>query len=149
MKVVAIGIIRTPFKTKGATPIQPLASRATGRVKIHARFAAGLKDIDGFSHVILLYRFHKSKGFSLLVRPFMDSEIRGLFATRYPRRPNQIGMSVVKLVARRGNTLIVSGIDVLDGTPLLDIKPYVPEFGATTKTRIGWLEKRLRKDKGR
>ncbi|MFH1371418.1 MAG: tRNA (N6-threonylcarbamoyladenosine(37)-N6)-methyltransferase TrmO [Planctomycetota bacterium] len=140
-----IGIIRSPFKVKGKTPIQPFKSKKIGRVEVYKKFAPGLRDILGFSHIILIYRFHKSKRYKLLVKPFLDSRCRGLFSTRYPARPSQIGISVVQLLRQKNNVLFVKGIDVLDGTPLLDIKPYVPEFDAARKTRIGWLKGRLRK----
>lgn len=144
MKVNPIGIISSPFRSKKETPIQPIKSKAIGKVEVYKKYQQGLKDIEGFSYIILIYRFHKSKGFKLLVKPFLDSELRGLFATRAPRRPSQIGISVVKLLSRKDNILTVKGIDVLDKTPLLDIKPYVPEFAATTKVKIGWLKGKLR-----
>jgi tRNA-Thr(GGU) m(6)t(6)A37 methyltransferase TsaA len=143
MKLKPIGIIRTPFKNKKETPIQPFKSRAIGKVEVYKKYQEGLKDIEGFSHLILIYKFHRSKGFKLLVKPFLDNELRGLFSTRAPRRPNQIGISVVKLLNRRNNILTVKGIDALDKTPLLDIKPYVPEFAAKTKVSIGWLKGKL------
>jgi tRNA-Thr(GGU) m(6)t(6)A37 methyltransferase TsaA len=114
-------------------------------VEISPEFAAGLKDIEGFSHVILLYAFHEASGYSLLVRPFLDDQEHGLFATRHPCRPNPLGLSIVKLILRRKNTLTVEGIDVLDGTPLLDIKPYVSEFDLRADTRTGWYETRSNK----
>ncbi len=121
-------------------PIQPAGARETrGTVEVAAELQAGLKDLRGFSHVILLYHFHRSRGYDLHVTPFLDARPRGLFATRAPKRPNPIGFSVVQLVAIRGRTLTVAGIDVLDGTPLLDIKPYVPAFDHPGSTRIGWL----------
>ena len=104
-------------------------------------FVEGLSDLDGFSHVILLYHFHKTDGYKLRVIPFLDTRPRGLFATRAPRRPNPIGLSVVKLLGIEGNELSVEGIDVLDGTPLLDVKPYVGEFDVREGARFGWLEK--------
>jgi len=145
MMIVPIGVIRTPFKDKSKTPIQPFKSKAIGRVVIYKRYRQGLQDIDGFSHLILIFRFHKSRGYKLLVKPFLDTKLHGLFSTRAPRRPNQIGISVVKLLHRRGNTLTVKGIDVLDKTPLIDIKPYVPEFAVTTRIRIGWLKGKIKK----
>ncbi len=111
------------------------------------KYKDGLCDIEGFSHLILIYRFHKSKGYRLKVTPFLDDVLRGLFATRYPRRPNQIGLTVVKLLKRKGNILFVKAIDVVDGSPLLDIKPYVPDFGPKEKVKIGWLKGKI--DKGR
>jgi len=144
MKVEPIGIIHAPFKSKKETPIQPFRSSAVGRVKVFKEYRDGLCDIEGFSHIILIYEFHKSRGFQLKVKPFLDDTKRGLFATRAPRRPNRIGMTVVKLISRRGNTLVVRGIDTIDGTPLLDIKPYVPDFNAEGKIRIGWLKGKIR-----
>jgi tRNA-Thr(GGU) m(6)t(6)A37 methyltransferase TsaA len=111
-----------------------------GRVEVFPEFTAGLKDLDGFSHIMLLYHFHRTEGFSLTVTPFMDSQPRGLFATRAPRRPNPIGLSVVRLLRCEGNILHIENVDILDGTPLLDIKPYVPEFDQHPAERIGWLE---------
>ena len=143
MKLKPIGIIHSPFKGKKETPIQPFKSKASGRVEVFKKYRQGLTDIDGFSYIILIYRFHKSKGYSLLVKPFLDAKKRGVFATRAPRRPNQIGMSVVKLAGKKGNILKVKGVDVLDGTPLLDIKPYVPEFSVKTKVKVGWLRGKL------
>jgi tRNA-Thr(GGU) m(6)t(6)A37 methyltransferase TsaA len=136
-----IGIIHTPFKELENMPIQPSgAAGIRGTVEIFPEFAEGLKDLDGFSHVILLYRFHESRGYKLIVTPFLDSEPRGVFATRAPKRPNPIGLSIVSLVQVRGSSLEIKNADVLDGTPLLDIKPYVPEFDHQENCRIGWLE---------
>ena len=140
MKIRPVGIIYSPFKIKEKTPIQPFKSSGIGRVKVYKKFAPGLQDILGFSHIILIYRFHKSKNYKLLVKPFLDGQYRGVFSTRYPARPNRIGISVVQLLRLKNNVLFVKGIDVLNGTPLLDIKPYVPDFDAAKKVRIGWLE---------
>ena len=137
-----IGIIHSPFQEKEQTPIQPSRSQAKGRVEVYPEFAAGLEDIEGFSHIILLYMFHQSSGFTLRVKPFLDDQQHGLFATRYPKRPNPIGISVVRLARRDENILEIEGVDVLDGTPLLDIKPYVSEFDLRNATRSGWLDKR-------
>ena len=137
-----IGVIHTPFTDKAQTPIQSSRSQAIGQVEVDLEFAAGLQDLEGLSHLILLYVFHQSVGYRLQVKPFLDDQLHGLFATRYPARPNPIGLSVVRLVARRGNQLEIEGADMLDGTPLLDIKPYVPEFDVRTETRTGWYEKR-------
>jgi len=143
MKVAPIGVIHTPFKCKKDAPIQPFKSKAIGKVEVFMKYKDGLCDIEGFSHLILIYKFHKSKGYCLKVKPFLDDGLHGLFATRYPRRPNQIGLTVVKLLKRKGNILFVKGIDVIDGSPLLDIKPYVPAFGPKEKVRIGWLEGKI------
>jgi len=139
-RVRLIGVIRSPFTDRRTTPIQPSRSRAAGRVEVYPEFAAGLQDIEGFSHIILVHLFHCSSGYSLYVQPFLDDQLRGLFATRYPYRPNPIGLSVVRLVARLDNALEIKGVDVLDGTPLLDIKPYVPEFDAWDGVRAGWYD---------
>ena len=135
-----IGVIHSPFTDKNQTPIQPTRSPAVGQVEIYPEFADGLQDVEGFSHIILLYVFHQSEGYTLLVKPFLDDQRRGLFATRYPRRPNPIGLSVVRLLTRHANVLEIEGVDVLDGTPLLDIKPYIPEFDARIQARTGWYE---------
>jgi len=137
-----IGVIHTPFTDKQQTPIQPTRSQAVGQVEVFPEFADGLQDLEGFSHIILLYVFHQSDGYTLQVKPFLDDQLRGLFATRYPCRPNPIGLSVVRLLARQDNILDIEGVDVLDGTPLLDIKPYVPDFDVRNGTRTGWYETR-------
>lgn len=141
MEFQPIGVIRSPFQTRDGMPIQPPgAAGVEGRVEVAPEYAEGLLDLDGFSHVVLLYLFHRSEGFDLRVAPFLDRTPHGLFATRAPRRPNPIGLSVVALEGIEDNVLRVSGIDVLDGTPLLDIKPYVPAFDAPSGCRSGWLE---------
>ena len=144
MRVKPIGIIRTPFKRKEDAPIQPSRSSACGEVEVFKKYEEGLEDIEGFSHIILIYQFHKSEGYSLKVKPYLDDNLRGLFATRAPRRPNQIGLSVVKLLKRKKNILFIESIDVLEGTPLLDIKPYVPDFYPKENVTIGWLEGKIR-----
>ena len=123
-------------------PIQPSgAAGVRGTIEIFPQFIEGLADLDGFSHLILLYHFHLVKEANLTVTPFLDTEPRGLFSTRAPKRPNPIGISIVKLTSSDGNLLSIENVDVLDGTPLLDIKPYVPEFDHQTDVRLGWLEK--------
>ncbi len=122
-------------------PIQPVGALSVrGNVDVFDKYVKGLSDLDGFSHVMLLYHFHQAAGPKLVVTPFMDSQVRGVFATRAPTRPNPIGLSVVKLLGIEGRTLHVENVDVLDGTPLLDIKPYVPEFDHHPADRVGWLE---------
>lgn len=139
-----IGLIHSPFTHRHQTPIQPYRSPERGQVVLLPEYEAGLRDVDGFSHIILLYHFHRADpGFELSVTPFLDDEPKGLFATRYPRRPNSIGLSVVRLMGREGRVLHVEGIDVLDGTPLLDVKPYVPPFDAFPDATLGWLEGKL------
>jgi len=141
-----IGVIRTPFKSPLGVPIQPSAGRGIkGLVEVFPEYSEGLKDLEGFSHIILVYHFHLIKKFSLKVIPYMDNESRGVFATRAPARPNPIGISIVKLTGIEGNRLYVEDVDIVDGTPLLDIKPYVPEFDHRPDARIGWLEKRVKK----
>ena len=138
----SIGVIHSPFTDKKQTPIQPTRSQAVGQVIIHPEFADGLQDVEEFSNIILLYAFHQSEGYSLRVKPFLDDQLHGLFATRHPCRPNPIGLSIVRLLARRDNVLEIEGVDVLDGTPLLDIKPYVPDFDVKQDTLVGWYETR-------
>jgi len=134
-----IGILHTPFSDKKQTPIQASRSEVRGQVEVFPEFEAGLQDLEGFSHIILLYYFHQADVISLMVKPFLDDQQHGLFATRYPSRPNQIGLSIVELISRRAALLEIKGVDMLDGTPLLDIKPYVEEFDVRTGTRSGWL----------
>jgi tRNA-Thr(GGU) m(6)t(6)A37 methyltransferase TsaA len=137
----AIGLIHSPFKDLEGMPIQS-ASKASGpgKVEIFHEYQDGLKDLDGFSHIILLYHMHAIREQSLTVTPFLDSSPRGIFATRAPTRPNPIGLSIVKLIRIEDCVLYVDGLDVLDGTPLLDLKPYIPEFDHRPNASIGWLE---------
>lgn len=136
-----IGVIRTPFTDTEGMPIQPGgAERVRGTVELLPQYTEGLKDLDGFSHLILLYHFHRSDDYNLTVTPFMDTTPRGLFATRAPRRPNPIGISIVRLLAVRDHILEIANIDVLDQTPLFDIKPYVPVFDEPEgPLRSGWV----------
>jgi tRNA-Thr(GGU) m(6)t(6)A37 methyltransferase TsaA len=137
-----IGVIHSPFTDLKEMPIQPASRRsATGTVEIFPQYAPALLDLDGFSHVILIYHLHKVTRTDLTVTPFMDDQPHGVFATRAPTRPNPIGLSVVRLEKVEGTTLHVANIDILDGTPLLDIKPYVPEFDHPGDAVVGWLEK--------
>jgi tRNA-Thr(GGU) m(6)t(6)A37 methyltransferase TsaA len=137
-----IGVIHSPFKTVKGMPIQPSgATGIRGTVEIFLQFKEGLKDLDGFSHIILIYHFDRSDGYKLLVTPFLDNTEHGVFATRAPKRPNPVGLSVVHLISIDECTLTIEGVDVLDGTPLLDIKPYVPDFDNPVVTSTGWIEK--------
>lgn len=137
-----IGTIRSPFTDIAGMPIQPGGARGVaGTVEIAEAYADGLKDLDGFSRIILLYAFHQCESCELTVMPFLDKTAHGIFATRAPCRPNAIGLSIVRLTGRNGRTLEVEDIDVLDGTPLLDIKPYVPAFDCYPDAKAGWLEK--------
>lgn len=136
-----IGEIRSPFKTIEDMPIQPPGGDGgEGQVVVLPEYMDGLEDLEGFSHIYLIYRFHLSSGFRLRVKPFLDDHEHGLFATRAPRRPNPIGLSIVPLLRREGGVLYVGAIDVVDRTPLLDIKPYVPAFDTPKVTRVGWME---------
>jgi len=136
----SIGTIHSPFTDPQGTPIQPAgATGIEGTVEVFPEFVPGLADLDGFSHVILIYHFHRSTDFDLQVTPYLDTRLRGVFATRAPKRPNPIGLSVVRLLEVSGNTLHIEGVDILDGSPLLDIKPYVPDFNAPGQVSTGWL----------
>ena len=142
MQISPIGVIQTPFNDLKGMPIQPSGARQIeGTLLIHPEYEQGLRDLEGFSHIILLYQFHQSSGFDLLVTPFLDTQERGLFSTRAPRRPNSIGFSIVELTGRDKNRVFVKGIDVLNNTPLIDIKPYVPKFDVRKVRATGWLEK--------
>jgi tRNA-Thr(GGU) m(6)t(6)A37 methyltransferase TsaA len=141
-----IGIVHSPFETPRGTPIQPPAARGVeGSVEVFLEYTEGLQDLDGFSHIILIYHFHLAKSPSLTVQPFLDDRQHGVFAVRAPSRPNPIGLSVVRLVKIEENILYVEDLDILDGTPLLDIKPYVPDFDARQVERTGWLEDSVHK----
>jgi tRNA-Thr(GGU) m(6)t(6)A37 methyltransferase TsaA len=137
-----IGLIHSPFEEPAGMPIQSTgAGGICGTVDVFPEFVPGLKDLDGFSHIILLYHFHRSGTPELVVEPFLDSQPRGVFATRAPKRPNPIGISVVRLTKIVVNILHIENVDILDGTPLLDIKPYVPAFDHHPVERFGWLER--------
>jgi tRNA-Thr(GGU) m(6)t(6)A37 methyltransferase TsaA len=135
-----IGIIHSPFKGREGTPIQPIGGMGVkAEVEVFREYVEGLRDLEGFSHIILLYHCHLSKAYRLKVKPFLDDVERGLFATRAPARPNPIGLSVVQLIQIEGATLTVQDIDIIDKTPLLDIKPFVPDFDVRKATKTGWL----------
>ena len=136
-----IGVVHSPFQQAEGTPIQPArATGSVGTVELDARYVEGLADLAGFSHIILLTYLHRAKPYSLKVVPYLDTVPRGLFATRAPSRPNPIGISIVKLLGIEGHVLTVEGLDLLDGTPVLDIKPYFGEFDRREDVRCGWLE---------
>ncbi|NOX38238.1 MAG: tRNA (N6-threonylcarbamoyladenosine(37)-N6)-methyltransferase TrmO [Calditrichaeota bacterium] len=136
-----IGIIRVPIKDPKDIPRSPLnGQHITATIEIFPEFAAGLKDIEGFSHLILLYHLHLSKDGKLLVKPRRARKVHGVFTTRSPNRPNPIGLSVVRLLKVEANLLHVQNVDFVDGTPLLDIKPYIPEVDQADDIRIGWLQ---------
>jgi tRNA-Thr(GGU) m(6)t(6)A37 methyltransferase TsaA len=141
-----IGVIHSPFKETKGMPIQPAGAQGiAGTVEVMPEYGEGLKDLGGFSHIFLIYHFHLSRGYSLKVKPFLDDCMRGVFATRAPRRPNGVGISVVRLVRIEGCVLHIEDLDIVDSTPLLDIKPYVPEFDNRAADRIGWLTGKLEK----
>ena len=136
-----IGIIHTPFTDKDSTPIQGcFAPKSKGYIELYPEYVEGLRNIEGFSHIILIYHFHKAKGCSLMAKPFLDKEKKGIFAIRYFKRPNPIGLSVVRLYGLRDDILDIGEVDMLDGTPLLDIKPYVPQFDIKEQVENGWYE---------
>ena len=137
-----IGIIHTKFTEKGHTPIQSIfAQDARGEIEVFPEYATGLKCIDGFSHLILTYHFHLAEGYSLLEKPFLDgTEDRGIFSIRHFRRPNPIGLSIVRLDKVRGNILQIGEVDIIDGTPLLDIKPFVHQFDNRANAKSGWVD---------
>ena len=137
-----IGTIRTPWTDIAGMPIQPSGARGVkGTIRVFDEYTNGLRDIEGFSRIILIYAFHHSLSFDLITTPFLDTVSRGVFATRSPKRPNAIGLSCVRLTGRDGNVLHVEDVDILDKTPLLDIKPYVPAFDSYPDAACGWLEK--------
>jgi tRNA-Thr(GGU) m(6)t(6)A37 methyltransferase TsaA len=134
-----IGVIHTPYTQKENTPIQGCFSpNSRGNVEVYPEYSDGLKDVEGFSHLILIYHFHKAEGYQLITKPFLDKEKRGIFSIRYFTRPNPIGISIVRLLKMNGSVLEVGEIDMLDETPLLDIKPYVPQFDIKENVRNGW-----------
>jgi len=136
-----IGIIHSEHRSKGKTPIQPVyAQECLGRAVIFPEFAEGLRDIEEFSHIYLVFHIHEAESAKLLVKPFLHPVEHGIFATRAPCRPNPIGLSVVELIRREGNILYLKGLDILDGTPLLDIKPYTSRFDCVATTKNGWQD---------
>lgn len=138
-----IGVIHTPFQNLEGMPIQPAgAAGVRGTIEVFPGYEKGLLDLDGFSHIILLYHFHRSKGFEMEVMPFLDVIRHGVFATRAPRRPNAIGLSVVRLTQIVETRILqVENVDMVDGTPLLDIKPYAAAFDHHETDSSGWLQK--------
>jgi len=142
IKLNPIGVIRTPYKEPKGMPIQGKFEKGVkGRVEISLRYKQGLKDIEGFSHLILIYYFNRSKEEKLIGKPFLESTEHGIFSIRGPHRPNHLGFSIVKLEKVKDNTIIFSEVDMLDNTPLLDIKPYVRYFDSRKHVRNGWVEK--------
>jgi tRNA (adenine37-N6)-methyltransferase len=141
VRLEPIGVIRSPFTEQAGTPIQPAnAGAARGHVEVLPRYTEALRDLDGFERIWLVFLLDRAGPWRPVVQPYRDTTPRGLFATRAPSRPCPIGMSVVRLVGVRGSTIEVEGVDALDETPLLDIKPYVPEFDAFPSSRAGWFD---------
>ena len=145
MEFKPIGTVHSPYKEKNEAPIQPKYSEEEGQIEIFSEFTDGLKDLEGFSHIWVIFIFHKSDSYDLHVKPYLDEEARGVFACRSPRRPNPIGMSLVRLENLNNNILNVKGLDMLDGSPVLDIKPYVGDFDEFSDVRIGWLQDKIEK----
>jgi tRNA-Thr(GGU) m(6)t(6)A37 methyltransferase TsaA len=143
LELKPIGIIHSPYKNRGEAPYQGYKSEEISQIDVFEEFEQGLQDIDGFSHIIIIYWFHKSQGYRLLVKTPWDDILHGLFTTRSPHRPCPLGLTIVELVARENNILKVKGLDAIDGTPLLDIKPYVPGIDQRSVVRLGWLEGKL------
>jgi tRNA (adenine37-N6)-methyltransferase len=142
--LTSIGLIHTPFTTPAGTPIQSSRSDTGGWVEVFPEFVQGLQDIEAFSHLYLVYYLHQTDQVDLLVEPFLDDRQHGVFATRHPFRPNHIGISIVQLISRQKNRLDIAGVDMFDQTPLLDIKPYVPDFDQRNHVRSGWYERRAK-----
>lgn len=136
-----IGYIYSPFDDPNGMPLQPpWSKKAQGIIEILPKYSKGLKDLEGFSHIILIYHFHQVRGYNLTLTPFLDTKAHGVFSTRAPKRPNPIGLSVVKLIQIKGKKITIDNVDILNKTPLLDIKPYVPEFDHPEVSSLGWLE---------
>jgi tRNA-Thr(GGU) m(6)t(6)A37 methyltransferase TsaA len=147
LELKPIGIIHSPYKNTEEAPYQGYKGEEISQIEVFKEFEEGLKDIEGFSHIIVIYWFHKSQGYHLLVKTPWDDSLHGLFATRSPHRPCPLGLTVVELVAREKNILEVKGLDAIDGTPLLDIKPYIPMVDERSVVKPGWLEGKLGKER--
>jgi len=148
IKLKPIGIIHTPYKEPKGIPIQGKFEKGVrGIIRLYPYYWAGLKDIEGFSHLILIYSFNRSKEERLVGRPFLEDKEHGIFAIRSPHRPNHIGFSIVKLEKVKGHSITFSEVDILNGTPLLDIKPYVSYFDSRKQVKSGWIDKHFRNGK--
>ncbi len=144
IRYTTIGVVRSPFEGTASMPIQAVAAEGVeGSIELAPEYGDGLRDVEGFSHLIVVYHFHLARSPGLTVRPLLDDEPHGVFATRAPSRPNPIGISIVRLVRVEGLTLHIEDVDVVDGTPLLDIKPYVPAFDVREAAHIGWLARNV------
>ena len=142
IKLKSLGVIHSPFKTVENMPIQPMAGKQyEAQIEIYPEFQEGLADLDGFSHIYIIFHLNKIEKYKLKVIPFLDTVERGIFATRSPARPNPVGLSLVELISVDQNILKIRGVDMLDGSPVLDIKPYVPDFDRhDNNVRKGWFE---------
>jgi tRNA-Thr(GGU) m(6)t(6)A37 methyltransferase TsaA len=147
LELSPIGIIHSPYRDRGEAPYQGYRSKRISRIEVLKEFEEGLQDIEGFSHIVVIYWFHKSQGYHLLVKTPWDDVPHGLFTTRSPHRPCPLALTVVELVAREKNILKVKGLDALDGSPLLDIKPYVPAVDERSVVKSGWLEGKLGRER--
>jgi tRNA-Thr(GGU) m(6)t(6)A37 methyltransferase TsaA len=147
LELKPIGIIHSPYKNRGEAPYQGYKSEKISQIEVFKEFEEGLKDIEGFSHIIVIFWFHKSQGYHLLVKTPWDDNLHGLFTTRSPHRPCPLGLTVVELISREKNTLKVKGLDAIDGTPLLDIKPYIPSIDERSVVKLGWLKDKLGKER--
>ena len=147
-KIKAIGLVHSPFKKKEDIQIKKYADARgfdsiQGELEIFKEYEAGLNDTEGFSHLIVLFAFHRSEGFKLHTKPFLDDKLRGVFSTRSPNRPNPIGLTIVKIIGKTGNVLKVAGVDMIEGTPILDLKPYTPR-DQKSPLKLSWLEDKIR-----
>jgi tRNA-Thr(GGU) m(6)t(6)A37 methyltransferase TsaA len=147
LELKPIGVIHSPYKDRGEAPYQGYRRKKISRIQVFKEFEEGLQDIEGFSHIIVIYWFHKSQGYHLSVKTPWDDIPHGLFTTRSPHRPCPLALTVVELVAREKNILKVKGLDAIDGTPLLDIKPYIPKVDEPSVVRLGWLEGKLGRER--
>jgi tRNA-Thr(GGU) m(6)t(6)A37 methyltransferase TsaA len=147
LELSPIGIIHSPYRDRAEAPYQGYRSKRISRIEVFKEFEEGLQDIEGFSHIVVIYWFHKSQGYHLLVKTPWDDVPHGLFTTRSPHRPCPLALTVVKLVAREKNILKVKGLDALDGSPLLDIKPYIPSVDERSAVKSGWLEGKLGRER--
>ena len=146
MEFNPIGVIHSPYKARADAPHQGHSSESISEMELYEDYVEGLQDIDGFSHLLVTYYFHQSQGYSLIVRTPHDKEPHGVFATRSPNRPNPIAICVVELISREGKVLKVKGLDAVDGTPLLDIKPYFPAIDFVRNATMGWAEGKFKPD---
>jgi len=143
LELKPIGVIHSPFKRREEVPLWEERFKITSRIEVYKEYEEGLADVEGFSHLIILYWMHRADSFSMKVIPRRDTQLRGLFATRAPNRPNPLALTLVKLIARQGNILQVKGLDALDGSPLLDIKPYIPDRYQAEEISLGWLSGKI------